>query len=352
MSESDIIQVGLVGCGKYARRVHLPILLTSPQYRVVALSNRSPEHMKDAVTVAHQSGFEPKACHDWQQLVDDTDVQAIVCAMPPQFNLQIVRRCVELGKPVLIEKPLATTEQDLDEFQQLAGTCRAQIQVGTQLSYGTWYAALEKAVRRKGDLLAINAQAYLSDGWTFEPLTWKIDADTSGGALNSWGVHMLTLLLKLSSMPDKGKQDDSLDYAELVAFTGSAFQRDGVDPAMYDTASLSWMTVSGDAAVPCQLQLALHPDIEVPQWRIQAFCSDGRVEGELYGRTVTTTRRGGATRKKTIDGVAGPGFDGNRQQLEHFAKCVRDGNMDLSNLHRNLTATRMALEINVDPTED
>ena len=350
MNDQDIIQVGLIGCGKYARHVHLPILLTSPQYRVVALSNRSPQHMKEAVTAAHQAGFEPKACRDWHALVDDTDVGAVVSAMPPLFNLEIARRCSELGKPVLIEKPLATTAEDLTEFARLARRARAHIQVGTQLPYGNWYNALETAIRRNGDLLAVNAQVYLSDGWTFEPLTWKIDADTSGGALNSWGVHMLTMLLKLSSLP---VEDDCLpDFAELVAFTGSAFNRDGVDPAMYDTASLSWMTVSSEAAIPCQLQMALHPDVEVPQWRVEAYCTEGRVEGELYSRTVRTTRRGGATRRKKVDSVAGPGYDGNRQQLEYFGRCIRSGKPDLSNLHLNLTASRMALEINVNPTDD
>lgn len=353
MSEQTAIAVGLIGCGQYGRQVHLPILLTMPQFRVVAMCNRSPDHLKEAATAAHQAGFEPKTGSDWKRVVEDPDVHAVIAMLPPSFNLPIIRRCAELKKPVFVEKPVAVSEQDLAELADLAQHAPMHIQVGTQLLHGAWFTELETVIRRKGDLLALNAQVYLNDGWAFSPMTWKVDAEHCGGILNSWGVHPLTMLLRLSSLPTEGADaGNGVDYAELVAFTGSAFEREGVDPAMYDTASIAWMTVSGEAAVPCQLQIALHPDVEAPRWRIEAICSDGRVEGELFSRVIQATRRGGAARTKTLDAPPGPGFDGNRQQLEHFARCIREKHADLSSLHLNLLASRMALEVNVNPTQD
>ncbi|MEM1284048.1 MAG: Gfo/Idh/MocA family oxidoreductase [Pseudomonadota bacterium] len=56
-------------------------------------------------------GFK-RATADWQELVDDASVEAIVIASPQSTHRQIAERAFALGKPVLCEKPLGASLDD------------------------------------------------------------------------------------------------------------------------------------------------------------------------------------------------------------------------------------------------
>jgi predicted dehydrogenase len=57
---------------------------------------------------------------DLGQVLEDSAVDAVVVATPPQSHFGIVKAALEAGKHVLVEKPLATTLADACELAQLA----------------------------------------------------------------------------------------------------------------------------------------------------------------------------------------------------------------------------------------
>jgi predicted dehydrogenase len=103
---SIMIPVGIVGCN-YGRNVLLPAFRADPRCEVVALAGSDAERTSALARAANITrGF-----GGWEPLVEDAGVAAVAMAVPPAIQPKIARRALALGKPVFVEKPLAS---DLD----------------------------------------------------------------------------------------------------------------------------------------------------------------------------------------------------------------------------------------------
>ena len=72
----------------------------------------------------------------WTGLVDAADVDAVVIASPGPLHAEQVLACIAAGKPVLCEKPLATTGEDaLKVIEAEVALGRRLVQVGFMRRY-------------------------------------------------------------------------------------------------------------------------------------------------------------------------------------------------------------------------
>src|SRR5215203_1791990 len=125
------IGVGIVGCGIIAR-THIRALLAFPgEARITALASRSQEsivgaaaylreqaetHAADAEAAGDRALAEgyrqhaasaPTAHADWQALVADPAVDAVIVTTPPFLHHPVTVAALTAGKHVLCEQPLA-----------------------------------------------------------------------------------------------------------------------------------------------------------------------------------------------------------------------------------------------------
>jgi len=345
MAEMTPIRLGLIGCGTYARQTHLTLALEMKGLEVSAVWNRGRANLGQALTQCEQAGVQLTPVDDWRKLIVRTDVDAVITTLPPALNADVLEACERAGKPVLIEKPVAANERDLERIEQLLEREQIDVQVGTQVLHSDWFHAIHEAVTDLGAVLCVDAQCYMDDAWAFDDMTWKVSPETSGGMLNSWGVHPVTLVMSVAAGSAR-----KIDYAELSAFTGSGYDREGVDPRMYDIVQLSWLTEAGGADVPCQLAVTMAPEVQQPRWRLAVMCEGGRIEADFLDHRVDVMPRGQTRRGVDVGNAPEVGFDGNRQQLERFASAIRAGGVDDRTTPLAVLACHMALEINVDPT--
>jgi myo-inositol 2-dehydrogenase/D-chiro-inositol 1-dehydrogenase len=84
--------------------------------------------------------------------VADPEVQALVIASPDSFHAEAVMACLNAGKPVLCEKPLAVTIAETKEIldTEVAGG-RRLVQLGFMREYDAAHQAL-KALLDSGEL--------------------------------------------------------------------------------------------------------------------------------------------------------------------------------------------------------
>jgi predicted dehydrogenase len=61
-----------------------------------------------------------EATADFQALLDDPGIQAVLLATPITTHYELSRRCLEAGKHVFVEKPLASTAEECRELARLA----------------------------------------------------------------------------------------------------------------------------------------------------------------------------------------------------------------------------------------
>jgi myo-inositol 2-dehydrogenase/D-chiro-inositol 1-dehydrogenase len=83
----------------------------------------------------------------WTDLVDDAGVDAVLIASPGDLHAEQVLACLAAGKPVLCEKPLATTAGDaLKVVRAEAATGRRLVQVGFMRRYDAGFRDVKAAV--------------------------------------------------------------------------------------------------------------------------------------------------------------------------------------------------------------
>lgn len=110
------IGAAIVGCGYWGPNLARN-LAESPEFRLHALCDRDPQRLR-ALGRHH-----PDACTvgDFDVVLCDDAVEAVLIATPPTTHHPLVKRALQAGKHVLVEKPLATR---LEDGHELAGLAR------------------------------------------------------------------------------------------------------------------------------------------------------------------------------------------------------------------------------------
>ena len=112
------IGVGLVGY-KFMGRAHSNAYRqvshffdVDPKPRMVAISGRNEEAVKDAADQLGWEGYET----DYQRLIARDDIQLVDVATPGFNHKEIVIAALEAGKHVICEKPLANSLEEAQEM--------------------------------------------------------------------------------------------------------------------------------------------------------------------------------------------------------------------------------------------
>jgi predicted dehydrogenase len=71
----------------------------------------------------------------WRDVVDDPDVQAVVIATPATTHYSLAKACLEAGKHIFVEKPLAMCLPEADELAQLAASHSRVLMLGDTFLY-------------------------------------------------------------------------------------------------------------------------------------------------------------------------------------------------------------------------
>ena len=114
-----MIQVALVGLGDIGLGAHLPALRRHPDVDVAAVVDPVAER-------ALATGLESVDLAD----VLASDLPAVVLATPPWVTPDLAVRCLQAGKYVLAEKPVATSVAAAAAYDVLTGAERARLQIG------------------------------------------------------------------------------------------------------------------------------------------------------------------------------------------------------------------------------
>ena len=152
---SAALRVGVVGAGAMGAD-HVRTLTTSvPAARVTAV------HDPDAGRAAQVAGLAGAAAvGDALGLIASDEVDAVVVASPDHTHAGLVLACLEAGKPVLCEKPLALTVPDAHRVVEAeAALGRRLVQVGFMRRYDPGFVELRRLVAEEtlGDVRLVHA---------------------------------------------------------------------------------------------------------------------------------------------------------------------------------------------------
>jgi predicted dehydrogenase len=115
MPERRDWRVGMVGFGGIARHAHFPALRALGA-SVVAVADPDPSARK----AAREEFGVANAYEDYRDLIDDADVEIVEVLTQPTLREPIVTAALAARKPVLTEKPLATTIEECQRMVEAA----------------------------------------------------------------------------------------------------------------------------------------------------------------------------------------------------------------------------------------
>ncbi|KAG4410591.1 hypothetical protein IFR04_016277 [Cadophora malorum] len=137
---SPPIRVGLVGLGKgslqmgpgvWGASVHLPYLLASPKYTLVAVQNSSVESALASIKY-HNLGPDVKAYGTPEDLARDPGVDLVVVSIVVTHHYAVAKPALLAGKDVFVEWPLAVTTAEAEELTTIAEENNCKTIVGLQ----------------------------------------------------------------------------------------------------------------------------------------------------------------------------------------------------------------------------
>ena len=182
----DRIGVGLIGVGRHGMRYARHIVNDLPTASLRAVCRQHPEQALDLPGASSVTMYK-----DPRSLVADPLVDVVVVVTPPILCLDICRVVVQARKPLLIEKPLATTAADARAMVVLAREAEVPLMTAQTLRFDATVQRMKAMRHRIGrsERLDLISRIELKK-------TTPDHADGYGkrGALLEIGVHMLDLV--------------------------------------------------------------------------------------------------------------------------------------------------------------
>jgi len=131
MRQHATLGVGIIGCGRIARMRHLPILKKMDGVRLVAAADSNPEALSQ---VAGRFAI-PQHYPDHSDLLQDPAVEAVLVCTPPGSHFSHARDVLCSGRHLLMDSPLALSEEECDELVGLAAGTDCVATVGFNLRH-------------------------------------------------------------------------------------------------------------------------------------------------------------------------------------------------------------------------
>lgn len=192
----NTIKWGFIGCGQVIINKSGPAFMKVPNSRVVAVMSRNIENAK---IYAQEIGIK-RYYNDAQELVNDSEVNAIYIATPPSSHATYAIMALKAGKPCYIEKPMAASYdecQRINRIQKLTGTPCFVAYYRRDLEYFKRVKELLKSnvIGRVNSVIIRFAVPPRDLDYNRDNLPWRVQKDISGGGyFYDLAPHQIDLL--------------------------------------------------------------------------------------------------------------------------------------------------------------
>lgn len=186
-------RIGLIGLGGMAH-AHRHWMKEAGRFEIVAVSDVNEEAL---MQFGEQLSIdEEKRYADFRQLIQDADVEAVVAVTPNNVHADIIRACLEAGKPFLGEKPFTRTFEEAAQLLELYEKQPVPVMIGFSYRYTPAFRYARELIQagKIGTVRSFSLQYLQSWGTAEHPYVWRFDKNITGtGTLGDLGSHMIDM---------------------------------------------------------------------------------------------------------------------------------------------------------------
>lgn len=179
------IKWGIIGCGDVTEIKSGPAFNKVKNSELVAVMRRDAEKAKDYARRHHV----PKWYSNADDLIHDTEVNAIYIATPPSSHEEYTMMAFEAGKPVYVEKPMSVNAASANRMAKAAKEKNMKLVVAHYRNAQPLFNKIKQLLDEKviGDVRFVKSELYkpsLSAAELEVPKNaWRIDPQVAGGGL-------------------------------------------------------------------------------------------------------------------------------------------------------------------------
>jgi NDP-hexose-3-ketoreductase len=113
---NTIVKIGILGLANIAKKAIIPAIKSMPEhFELAGIATSNPEKMQ---IISEE--FKVKAFSSYEDLINCKEIEAVYIPLPNSLHYEYVKKSLEAGKHVLVEKSLACTYEEVEELNQLA----------------------------------------------------------------------------------------------------------------------------------------------------------------------------------------------------------------------------------------
>lgn len=199
----EIINVGIIGCGRIAQTRHIPEYASNKNVKISGYFDFNQERAEE---IAKQYGG--KVYDSVEAMLADKEIDAVSVCVTNSAHASVSIQALNAGKDVLCEKPMATSLEDSEAMVEAARENHKTLMIDQNQRFA-------KAHIKAKELIS---QGMIGDVITFKstfghggPETWSVDGGANTwffdknkskyGAIFDLGVHKIDLVQYLIDSP-------------------------------------------------------------------------------------------------------------------------------------------------------
>lgn len=194
------ISVVLVGAGGNMRNAHVPRLLADKRTKIAGVSDPEESHAK---LLEEKVGYSVPFFTNWQAMLKNIESEGVVISTPHKHHNLQVKRSLEGGRHVLVEKPMVIHPKHANALLQLASRVNRVLVVAYQRHWMPEFVYAKELVARGeiGELRGVSG--YVTQDWTGIS-GWRLDPELGGGGMFiDTGSHLVAAMLWVSGLKPK-----------------------------------------------------------------------------------------------------------------------------------------------------
>ena len=192
------VKIGVIGLGGVAQLIHLPNFAKIPNAELTAVAEVNRNRL---LTISDKFNVKQRFSNH-NDMLEKSDVEAVIIATPTSTHKDIAVDCLNAGKDVLIEKPMARTYQEAKQIVDVAKKNKRKLMVGMNLRYRPDTMLLRSFINSN----EIGEPFYVKCGWIRKQSSsekWFTRKEESGGGvIIDLGIHIMDLALWLLDYPE------------------------------------------------------------------------------------------------------------------------------------------------------
>lgn len=332
--------MGVIGVGTWGE-LHAHVYATTPGTYVAAICDLNEERARQVAKTCGALYFMTK----YRTLLAKREVEAVSIVLPDYLHRDAVIAAAEAGKHILVEKPLATTEEDALAMIEAAQSAGVTLFVDFHNRWSPLFVPLKQSLDA-GELGTPQMVSFRLNDTVWVPtklLSWARQSSVA------WflGSHCLDTLLWLmnSRAASEGGEGDTIERLTTVSRSRMLREAYGVDTPDFYLTTLEWRS-----GLVTHLENGwISPECGPSAFDLKCEFIGSRgayfIDGSHHGAVQKQT-----SRVEYPDAMVSPRVHGRpvgfgTESIHHFAFCLRNGQKPMVDGIDGLAVTRLILKM-------